>query len=111
MTADRAKTRNLRRDPWVSLYVTTADLGAYAVAEGAAALGAIAGAVDDPATDGIVEHYRSLRGEHPDWAAFRAAMVSEHRLLVRVGLDNVYGWAGDGGATSSPCSPTPYRPR
>lgn len=96
VTADRAKTRNLRRDSRASLYVTTEDLGAYAVAEGDAELGASTVATDDAAADGLVEHYRALRGEHSDWAQFRAAMVAEHRLLVRLTLSRVYGWTGAG---------------
>ncbi|MDN5854792.1 MAG: PPOX class F420-dependent oxidoreductase [Actinomycetia bacterium] len=93
-TAGRAKTHNLRRDPRCSLYVTTQDLGAYAVAEGRAELGAVASRVDDAVTDRLVEHYRGIRGDHPDWDEFRAAMVAERRLLVRLDLVRVYGWAG-----------------
>lgn len=97
VTDDRAKTRNLRRDPRASLMVTTSDLGAYAVAEATAELGAVASAPDDEAVDALVDHYRALNGEHPDWADFRAAMVSERRLLVTLRVERVYGWAPSGG--------------
>ncbi len=95
VTDDRAKTRNLRRDPRASFYVTTADLGAYAVAEATAALGPVAKEPDDGAVDQLVGHYRSLQGEHSDWAAFRAAMVHERRLLLRLTLSRAYGWIPD----------------
>ena len=97
VTDDRAKTRNLRRDPRASLMVTTPDLGAYAVAEATAELGPVAAAPDDETVDTLVDHYRALNGEHPDWADFRAAMVREHRLLVTLRVDRVYGWAPSGG--------------
>jgi PPOX class probable F420-dependent enzyme len=92
VTADRAKTANLRRDPRASFYVTTPDLGRYAVGEGVAELGPVAQGGDDAVVDELVEHYRAARGEHPDWTDFRAAMVLEGRLLVRVPLSRVYGW-------------------
>jgi PPOX class probable F420-dependent enzyme len=92
VTATRAKTRNLRRDLRASLHVSTPDLGAYAVAEGDAQLGPIAEAVDDAATEDLVEHYRAAQGEHSDWAEFRAAMVHEQRLLLTLSLTRVYGW-------------------
>lgn len=92
VTDDRAKTRNLRRDPRTSLYVTTPDLGAYAVAEGTAELGPVAAAPDDPVVDDLVAHYQRFRGQHDDWDEFRAAMVRERRLLVRLPLTRVYGW-------------------
>ena len=38
------------------------------------------------AMDLLVEYYRSLAGEHPDWDEYRAAMESERRVLVRVEL-------------------------
>jgi len=91
-TAARAKTRNLRRDTRASLHVTTPDLDAYVVGEGDAELGAVATAVDDETVSQLVEHYRALQGEHPDWPEFRAAMVEERRLLLRLRLDHVYGW-------------------
>lgn len=97
VTDDRAKTRNLRRDPRASLMVTTPDLGAYAVAEGTAELGAVAAAPGDEAVDALVAHYRALNGEHPDWDEFRAAMVSERRLLVTLRVERVYGWVPTGG--------------
>ncbi|MGH8968066.1 MAG: PPOX class F420-dependent oxidoreductase, partial [Actinomycetes bacterium] len=93
-TADRAKTHNLRRDPRCSLYVSAPDFGAYAVVEANASLGPVAARIDDSVTDQLVEHYAGIRGEHPDWDEFRAAMVAERRLLVRLDLTRVYGWAG-----------------
>lgn len=92
VTADRAKTANLRRDPRASLHVSTPDLGAYAVAEGTAELGPVAEHEDDAAVRDLVAHYRASRGEHPDWPAFRAAMVEQRRLLLRLPLTRVYGW-------------------
>ncbi len=92
-TDDRAKTHNLRRDPRASLYVSTPDLSGYAVGEGTAELGDVASEPGDEATDRLVEHYRALGGEHPDWAEFRAAMVSERRLLVALAFTRVYGWS------------------
>ncbi|MGQ4514843.1 TIGR03618 family F420-dependent PPOX class oxidoreductase [Streptomyces sp. DW26H14] len=97
VTETRAKTRNLRRDPRASFYVTTPTFGAYAVGEGVAELGEVTRAPDDDAADALVAHYRALRGEHPDWAEFRAAMVSERRLLVRLPLTHAYGWVPDAG--------------
>ena len=90
-----AKTRNLRRDPRASFYVTTSNLGAYVVGEGEAELGPVAAETHDNTVDELVEHYRSLQGEHADWEEFRAAMVSEGRLLIRLRLTHASGWAPD----------------
>lgn len=92
VTVDRAKTRNLHRDPRASLHVSTADLGAYVVAEGLADLGAVAADPEDDVVERLVEHYRRTQGEHPEWSEFRAAMVRERRLLVRLPLTRAYGW-------------------
>jgi PPOX class probable F420-dependent enzyme len=92
-TDDRAKTKNLRRDPRASFHVTTDDFGSYVVVEGTASLGPVA---EDPygeAVDALVDHYRAVRGEHPDWDEFRTAMVREKRLLVTITIDHVYGFA------------------
>lgn len=91
-TAGRAKVRNLRRDPRVSFHVTTADGGAYAVAEGTAVLTPPAAARDDATVEELVEVYRRIRGEHPDWADYRAAMVADGRVVLRIAVDRVYGW-------------------
>jgi PPOX class probable F420-dependent enzyme len=93
VTDDRAKTRNLRRDPRASFYVTTPDMSGYAVGEGEAEVGQVAGHADDEVVDGLVAHYRAVNGEHPDWAEFRAAMVTDRRLLVRISLTRAYGWS------------------
>jgi PPOX class probable F420-dependent enzyme len=91
-TADRAKVKNLRRDPRVSFYVTGPDYDGYVVVEGTATLTEVAADPNDAVVDELVEVYRSIAGEHPDWAEDRAAMVADKRLVVRVSLDRTYGW-------------------
>src|SRR4051794_38214185 len=54
-TGDRAKVRNLRRDPRASFHVSTPDGGAYAVAEGRVTLTPPAAATDDATVEELVE--------------------------------------------------------
>ncbi len=93
VTDDRAKTRNLRRDPRASLYVITTNRWAYAVAEGSAELTPVTTDPGDDSAQALVELYRSVSGEHPDWDEFRAAMVSEKRLVIRLQVQHFYGVA------------------
>ena len=96
VTEGRAKTANLRRDPRASLHVSTPDMWAYAVGEGTAELGRPAADPEDDTVEALVDLYRAVRGEHPDWADYRHAMVAERRVLLRLPLERVYGWAGMG---------------
>ncbi len=89
--APLAKTANLRRDPRVSLHAASDDHWAYVVAEGDAELGPVAEHPHDAVVDELVEHYRALNSEHPDWDEFRAAMVAEERLVVRFVARHCYG--------------------
>lgn len=91
VTDGRAKTANLRRDPRASLHAASDDGWTYVVAEGAAELSDVAQAPDDATVEDLVGIYRTLRGEHPDWAEFRQAMVDEGRLVLRIRVDRVYG--------------------
>ncbi|GGJ93382.1 PPOX class F420-dependent enzyme [Pilimelia anulata] len=93
VTDGRAKVANLRRDPRASLCVLAPDLGAYVVAEGTATFSAVAAHPDDAAADELVEVYRAIRGDHPDWPEYRAAMVTDHRLVLRLTLTRTYGHA------------------
>lgn len=95
VTDDRAKTRNLRRDPRVALHVNRADFYAYVVLEGDADLSPVAARPDDPTVDELVELYRSLQGEHPDWKEFREAMVADRRLVVRLRPSRAFGMLPD----------------
>jgi PPOX class probable F420-dependent enzyme len=94
LTADRAKTRNLRRDPRVSLLITTAQFRPYAVVEGTAQLTAVAQDPHDAATDALVDLYRTLAGDHPDWDEYRAAMVADGRLVLSFAVEHAYGYSG-----------------
>ncbi|MFF4349108.1 PPOX class F420-dependent oxidoreductase [Streptomyces sp. NPDC001530] len=91
LTDDRAKTRNLRRDPRASYHVTSEDRWAYTVAEGTAELTPVAEDPDDETVGELVRLYRDALGEHPDWDDYRAAMVRDHRLVLRLHVDRVYG--------------------
>lgn len=92
-TDGRAKIANLRRDPRASLYVPSANLAAYAVAEGSVELSPTAERLDDPTVEELIEVYRLIQGEHPDWDDFRAAMVADRRLVLRLTVSRVYGFA------------------
>ncbi|KMS76711.1 pyridoxine 5'-phosphate oxidase [Streptomyces viridochromogenes] len=93
ITDDRAKTRNLRRDPRASYHVTTPDRRAYTVAEGTADLAPVAQDPYDATVEELVRLYRDVLGEHPDWEDFRAAMVRDGRLVLRLRVERVYGIA------------------
>ncbi|MET8679504.1 PPOX class F420-dependent oxidoreductase [Streptomyces sp. NPDC004647] len=94
VTEDRAKTRNLRRDPRASFYVSTGNMGAYVVAEGDAELTPVATGPHDATVEELAEVYRGVAGEHPDWDEFREAMVEDRRLVVRITVNRTYGWWG-----------------
>lgn len=91
VTADRAKTRNLLRDPRASLHVGSEDGWAWTVAEGTAELTPVAARPDDDAVAELIDVYRAIQGEHPDWDAYRAAMIADRRQVVRLHVEHVYG--------------------
>jgi PPOX class probable F420-dependent enzyme len=91
VTADRAKTKNLRRDPRASLYATADDFWAYAVVEGHAELSPVAADPADATVEELVALYRAMQGEHPDWDEYRRAMVADGRLVVRLRPTRGYG--------------------
>jgi PPOX class probable F420-dependent enzyme len=93
-TDDRAKVGNLRRDPRASFHVSSQDFWTYAVVEGTAELSPVAGDPTDATVEELIDLYRSVQGEHPDWADYRAAMVRDHRLVVRLHAERAYGVAG-----------------
>ncbi len=94
ITADRAKYANLRREPRASLYVGREDFWGYVVLEGDAELTPVAADPADATVDELVDLYRSVAGEHPDWDDYRRAMVADHRLVVRLRPVAAYGMAG-----------------
>jgi len=91
ITDDRAKTRNLRRDPRSAFHVTTADGWEYVVADAIAELTPVAAETDDATVDELVELFRAVQGEHPDWDDYRTAMVRDRRLVLRLRVERVYG--------------------
>jgi PPOX class probable F420-dependent enzyme len=77
------KTRNLLRDPRVSLCVLPDGFfGEWVQVDGTATV------VHLPeALDGLVDYYRRVAGEHPDWDDYRNAIKRERRVLVRIELE------------------------
>jgi len=90
-TADRAKYRNLQRRPWAALKFDVGSFWSYAVIEGAVELSPVASTVEDATADELVELYRSISGEHPDWSDYRASMVADRRVVVRLRPERAYG--------------------
>ncbi|MFI6709164.1 PPOX class F420-dependent oxidoreductase [Nonomuraea sp. NPDC050478] len=80
---DRAKTRNARRDDRVSICVLSDDWdGPYVQVDGRAEV------LDMPeALDGLVEYFRCISGEHPDWDEYREAMRRQDKSLIRLRIE------------------------
>lgn len=89
---DRAKAVNARRDPRVSLCILSDDWdGAYVQVDGTAEV------LDMPeALDPLVEYFRVIAGEHPDWDEYREAMVRQDKTIIRVTIDR-WGPVATGG--------------
>jgi PPOX class probable F420-dependent enzyme len=77
------KTQNLRRDPRASLCVmNNGFFGEWHGVEG------LVEVVELPeAMEPLVDYYRRVAGEHPDWQEYRAAMLSEGRVLLRITVE------------------------
>ncbi len=91
LTEDRAKTKNLRRDPRASLYVGNQQDGSYIVLEGTAELSPVAADPQDATVELLVDYYRTASGEHPDWDEYRTVMVQDKRLMFTMPVDYAYG--------------------
>jgi PPOX class probable F420-dependent enzyme len=77
------KTRNIRRDPRVSLCVMNeAFYGEWVVLDGTAEVVSLPDAMEL-----LVDYYRRLSGEHPDWDDYRAAMVRDQRVILKVTIE------------------------
>jgi len=82
---DRAKAVNLRRDPAASVLVISDEWDdAWVQVDGTAEV------LDMPsqeAEDGLVEYFRCISGEHPDWDEYRRAMRTQGKSLLRITVD------------------------
>jgi PPOX class probable F420-dependent enzyme len=79
----RAKVHNIRRDPNVSVCVLSDDFGdEWVQVYGAAEV------LDIPeSVEPLVEYYRNIAGEHPDWGEYREAMVEQGKSLIRISIE------------------------
>ena len=82
---ERAKARNARKDPHVSVVVLSDDFdGPWVLVDGTAEI------LDgEDAVEPLVEYFRVIAGEHPDWDEYRQAMREQGKALIRVAPD---GW-------------------
>jgi PPOX class probable F420-dependent enzyme len=89
---ERAKVRNIRKRPGVSVVVLSDEFGAEWVQ-----LDGHARVIDLPdALDGLVDYFRVISGEHPDWAEYREAMDRQGKCLIRVEIER-WGPVASGG--------------
>ena len=88
----RAKAVNARRDPRVSVLVHSEDWNdPYVQVDGTAEV------LDMPdAVEPLVEYFRCISGEHPDWDEYRDAMRRQGKSLIRVTIDR-WGPIASGG--------------
>ena len=89
---ERAKTRNARRTPAVSVLVLSDDFdGPWVQVDGACEV------LDVPeAVEPLVEYFRNIAGEHSDWDEYRRAMVEQGKSLLRITPDR-WGPVAKGG--------------
>jgi len=79
---ERAKTRNLRRNPHCSVLVLSDEFGgAWVQADGTAEV------LDVPdAVEPLVDYFRAISGEHPNWDEYRQAMLDQGKSLIQIEL-------------------------
>jgi PPOX class probable F420-dependent enzyme len=80
---DRVKATNVRRNPLVSVCVLSDEFGgAWVQVDGTAEV------LDLPeALEPLVEYFRVISGEHPDWDEYRQAMRDQGKSLIRITID------------------------
>jgi PPOX class probable F420-dependent enzyme len=79
------KVRNLRRDPRATLCVFSDNFfGEWIQIDGAADLISMPDAMER-----LVDYYRRISGEHPDWDEYRSAMNEQKRLIIKISIDKV----------------------
>ena len=82
-TEAAVKTTNARRDPRVSVCVLSDGFfGPWAQLDGRAQVVPL-----PEAMQGLIDLYRQVGGEHPDWDEFRAAMERDRRVLLRIDIE------------------------
>lgn len=92
VTEDRAKTKNMRRDNRVVLHLSDRDAWSYLAFDGVVKLTEVTTEPGDATSDALVAYFEAVSGApHPDWDEFRAAMVSEGRLLAQFTPTSVVG--------------------
>ncbi len=81
---ERAKAHNVRHDPAVSVCVLSDDFGGeWVQLYGRAEVLDLPGALEP-----LVEYYRNIAGEHPDWDEYRQAMVDQGKVIIRMAIDS-----------------------
>ncbi|MGW7275662.1 PPOX class F420-dependent oxidoreductase [Streptomyces sp. NPDC054864] len=77
---ERAKTRNAKRNPQVSILVLSDEWnGPWVQIDGTAEV------IDSPeSVEPLVEYFRNISGEHPDWDEYREAMVKQGKSIIRI---------------------------
>ena len=79
------KTKNLARNPQATLCILNDKFyGDWMVVSGPTEIVHLPDALDE-----LVEYYRTLRGDHPDWQEYRDAMVEQQRVLLRITPERV----------------------
>lgn len=80
---ERAKSMNVKRNPDASMVVMSDEFGGEWMQ-----LDGTAEVLDMPeALDGLVEYFRVISGEHPDWEEYREAMAHQGKCLIRLTID------------------------
>ncbi len=85
VTKDRAKTRNVQRDPRVSIVSLGSNWYQYVVAEGVGEI------VEEDVLTELRRVYEAVSGKpHPNWEEFDEAMVRDRRVVLRITIHKLY---------------------
>ena len=79
---DAYKTLHIRRDPRVSVCVMSEDFWNWIQIDGTATVVSLPEAMEP-----LVEYYRAVAGEHPDWDDYRRAMAEQRRVILRIDIE------------------------